>query len=273
MDNIIEPLNLNRVKRFQTFELDFWYPKVTESTDASIKKNVGEIVSYYLNTSLLHPLSRAWIPYEGHSLSRSFRIRSRRALKPVKLLKDPTALFAVPWLVEQFDLKPVILIRHPAAYVLSIKEKNWWFDFENLLQQKDFFSGALTHLRAEIEAFQQQADKKTIIENAALLWKVFYTRVLEYKATHPDWFYITHEALSLDPLGEFEKMFHYLDLSYTDATRTYILETTGTRQGGEFVRDSKYNATKWQELLSEEEKESIREICGKTAAQLYTNWE
>ncbi len=273
VDNIVEPLNLNRVKRFQAFELDFWYPKVTESTDSRIKKNVGDIVSYYLNTSPLHPLSRAFTSYEGHSLARSFRIRSRRALKPVKLLKDPTALFAVPWLVEQFGLKPVILIRHPAAYVLSIKEKNWWFDFNNLLQQRDFFSGALSHLKAEVEAFQQKADEKTIIENAALLWKVFYTQVFEYRTSHPDWFYITHEALSLDPLDEFEKMFRYLDLSFTHSTRAYILETTGTRQGGEFVRDSKYNATKWQDLLSEEEKKSIRQITGQTASEFYTNWE
>jgi hypothetical protein len=273
VDTIIEPLNLNRVQRFRKFDLEYWYPKVTPDSSETLRQNVHDIVASYLNTPLYSPVSAMFRSYEGHSLFRSFKIRLRRALKPVKLLKDPTAIFSVPWLVDQFDLKAVILIRHPAAYVLSIKEKEWWFDFENLLNQKDFFTGMLRPLRTEVETYQSDRENRSIVENASLLWKVFYTRVLEYKQEHPEWYYCTHEALSLDPRSEFKKMFAYLDLEFNTDVEHFIESSTQATLGGEFVRDSRSNATKWQQKLNIQEQEQIRTITWDVAKYFYTDWE
>ena len=172
------------------------------------------------------------------------RKRARRSSKPVKLLKDPIALFSVPWLAKSFNVQPVILIRHPAAFVLSIKEKEWWFDFTNFLEQPNFFNDGLEFLQNEVEVYQSHKESKTIVENAALLWKVCYAQVWVYQKNHPQWYYVTHEDLSVNPEIEFKKIFTYLDLEFNGEVQDYIAKTTKAKSSeqGQFVRDSQKNA-------------------------------
>lgn len=273
VDNIIEPLNPNRVKQFGKFDLNLWYPNVSIQGSPKLEESVHKIIAFYVETSIFDPFFNFFNSNEGHSLIKSFNKRARRATKPVKLLKDPTALFCVPFLVDHFSVKPVILIRHPAAYVLSIIEKDWWFDFNNLLTQEQYFLGKLAPLKAEVLVYQANKENKSIVDNASLLWKIFYTQVLEYRQQYPDWFYVTHESLSLQPMVEFKKMFDYLELDFTPKVQNYIIKSTTARQGSEFVRDSKSNALKWQEKLSVTQKQTIHSITWGIAKEFYTAWE
>ena len=269
VDNIIEPLNFNRIKRYKQVDINYWYPKIIDSSPRSLKKEVKYLIEYYLDINYLSIFIQLLNRYEGHNLYKSFKKRWRRAGKPIKMLKDPTAIFSVPWLVKEFDLIPVIIIRHPAAYVLSIKEKGWWFDFDNLLKQSDFFSGELEHLKREVVNFKENEKERTIIENAALFWKIFYTQVKEYKMNYPNWYFITHEDLSVDPLNEFQNMFSYLGLEFNNDVRNYIKSSTHTLEAGKHIRNSKENAIKWVHKLSDEEKELIFKITSPVAEVFY----
>jgi Sulfotransferase domain len=271
VDNIIEPLNLNRIRRYNRIELDFWYPKIEDSSPEKLQRDVLKLMEYYLKTSYKTVFSDVFEHYEGHDLFRSTKKRWRRAGKPIKMLKDPTAIFSVPWLVNKFDLKPIILIRHPAAYVLSIKEKNWWFDFDNFLKQPNFFSRDLQHLEEEVTNFKEQETKRDIVENASLLWKVFYSQVAGYKKNHPEWFYITHEELSLNPTQEFKNIFTYLGLDFTDSVQNYIDESTQSKEKdvGKHKRNSVKNSKKWRDKLSPMELDKIHEITSPIAELFY----
>lgn len=272
VDKITEPLNLNRIKRFGRIHLDFWYPKVDKSSPAPLQNELKKLFSEYLGASYKTFFTQMFEKYEGHNLLQSSRKRLDRATKPIKLLKDPTALFCIPWLVEEFEVRPVILIRHPAAYALSIKEKNWWFDFDNFLMQPDFFKGAMAHLKPEVVAFQANADKKTIMENAALLWKVFYTQVSLYQREHPNWFYITHEELSIDPYVQFEKMFDYMGIDFSAKVKAYILESTQATAKEEYKRDAVANSIKWKNRLTNTEKETVYSITKEVSDSYYDSW-
>ena len=131
VDTIIEPLNLNRIKRFKRIQFEYWYPNITKRSPEA--PQIKALIDYYLNSNFYTFFYQIFNSYEGHNLWNSSKKRWRRAKRPIKLLKDPTALFSIPWMVDEFALKPIVLVRHPAAYVLSIKEKNWWFDFDNFL--------------------------------------------------------------------------------------------------------------------------------------------
>lgn len=272
VDTIVEPLNLNRIKRFERIELDYWYPKVVESSDPSLKKKIKKLIRYYLSSTYGTVLSQISESYEGHSLLKSAKKRLRKASKPIKMLKDPTAIFSVPWLVAEFGLAPVILIRHPAAYVLSIKDKNWWFDFKNLLVQPHFFTGDMAHLKDEVVRFNEEKEEKTLVENAALLWKVFYTQVSLYQEKYPNWFYVTHEELSLNPEASFKQMFDYLNLDFNEDVREYLVESTQAKNKAEFKRDSVKNTTKWQQKLTDAEKAIIYDITAPISDQYYEPW-
>lgn len=272
VDTIIEPLNLNRIKRYGRINLNYWYPKVDDNSSSELKSELKKLVGYYLSASYGTFFSQIFESYEGHNLLKSAKKRWRRASKPIKMLKDPTAIFCVPWLVEQYDVSPVILIRHPAAYVLSIKEKNWWFDFENLLVQPHFFTGGMEHLKDEVVQFNSNKEEMSIVENAALLWKVFYTQVSLYQKEFPNWFYVTHEELSLEPESSFKRMFAYLNLEFNESVSEYLIESTQATNKAEFKRDSVKNTTKWESKLSETEKTAIYSITAPISDQYYEPW-
>lgn len=271
VDNIIEPLNLNRIKRFKRIELDHWYPKIATTSPAVEKEAVKKLIRYYLEISFASVFTKLFEPYEGHGMIKSAAKRWRRASKPIKLLKDPTALFAIPWLEDEFNVLPVVLIRHPAAYALSIKDKNWWFNFDNFLSQPNFFKDGLEHLKTEVEAFKKNESQKDIIENAALLWKVFYTQVSIYRKRYPHWHFVTHEALSINPMEEFKNIFAYLGLDFSEAVEDYIAKSTRSATGeqGKHRRNSEENSKKWIHRLNSEEKETIQNITGAVSALFY----
>ncbi|HPF12315.1 MAG TPA: sulfotransferase [Flavobacteriaceae bacterium] len=272
VDYIIEPLNLNRIERFGKFNIDKWYLKINEESDENLKREVRALLNYYLNLNVPTFLKTPFEKYEGHSMYMSLKKRIRRAHKPIKLLKDPTALFLVPWMVREFGVSPVVLIRHPAAYVLSIKEKKWWFDFNHILRQEHFFDELSSDLKDEVVKFKTEESNMDIIDNAALLWKVFYAQVLEYKGKYPDWLYITHETLSLHSMEAFRTIFDYLEIELTLSVQKYITLSTKAINSEKHLRDAAENAVKWKKILTKEEQQRVYGITHSVSNHFYDSF-
>lgn len=268
VDAIIEPFNLNRIRRFKKVEYAHWYPMILDdSTEGS--GELRDLMQYYLDANYTTFFQQLFEAYEGHNMYDSLKKRLRRSSKPFKLIKDPMAVFSIPWLESTFGLKPLILLRHPAAFALSIKEKNWSFDFDNLLQQDVFFKDALLPLKEEVETFKNQENERSIVENAALFWKVCYTQVLDYQKKYPNWYYISHEALSTNPLQEFEHIFNYFDIDFTTQVEEYVLDSTQATTQEKHKRNSRENMLKWQNKLTTFEKDTIYQITKPVADRFY----
>ncbi len=56
----------------------------------------------------------AVIDYVNYYKYRMYNIRP--------LIKDPIGLFSYKWLVSKFDMDVLVLIKHPAAFVSSLKK-------------------------------------------------------------------------------------------------------------------------------------------------------
>ena len=268
VDNIIEPLNINRIKRFKKVAINNWFLKLDEATKPQIKEEVKKLFNFYIHTTWINFMKQAFQSYEGHNTVTSIRKKLRRTLKPVKLIKDPHTLFSIPWLVQEYHIKPLVLIRYPAAYVLSIKEKEWWFNFDSLLEQEHFFNGDLKFLREEVLAYGRKSNP-TLIENAALMWKICYAQVLHYKEKFPHWYFIKHEELSENPLQEFQKIFNYFEITFTPRVKNYIVATTRAKENTIHSRDASANAVKWKQKLTMEEKQTIYNIVHDVSDQYY----
>lgn len=197
--NCIEPLNPNRVKRYGKHNMPVWYPKVMPNQLNELAGEVKSIYTDYIFGGVSDVFKSGIVGFEEHKGLRAMYRVFKKNTSRIKLLKDPTALFCVPFIAKQFNATSIILIRHPAAYALSIKEKNWWFDFDNFLQQENFFTNGLEALKDEVIDFKRNESAHSIIENAALLWKVFYSQVRWYQENYPEWIYIKHEDLSINP--------------------------------------------------------------------------
>ncbi|MEM7518392.1 MAG: sulfotransferase, partial [Planctomycetota bacterium] len=140
------------------------------------------------------------------------RATGRRAL-----LKDPIAFFAAPWISSVTGAQVVVTVRHPGSFVGSLKRLGWQTAVGDLLGQPELVARRFPHLAESARAYKPvQAE---LIGQAATFWNLVYTTAIQYRDEHPDWLFVRHEDLSREPVLEFARLFHGLDLSFTDDAR------------------------------------------------------
>ena len=269
VDSIVEPLNLNRIKRFQKFAVNAWNIMLLPDSKGHQAEETLSLYKFYRDVNYIDCVTHFFSPYENHSLSVSFVKRLRKASKPIKLFKDPTALFAAPFLVKKLNVIPVVLIRHPAAFVLSVVEKKWRFNFQELLKQPHFFEGHLKVYENEVVSFAVNDKEVSLIENASLAWKVFHAQILHYKNCYPEWYFVTHESLSMHPIEEYKKMFAYLQIPFTEKVRAYIDKSTQPVIETDRLRNAAKNSFKWKDIFNAKELETIYRITNPIASKFY----
>lgn len=158
-------------------------------------------------------------------MTRSRRIRPllrylKSYLSRRVLIKAPMAVFSAETLAHLFEMDVVVLIRHPAAIVSSYKELNWTHPFSHFLNQPELMEEQLAPFRHEIEDFVN--NEYDIVDQIALLWKLIHYKITKYQETHPNWIFLRYEDLALDPIEGYRKIFHQLDLPFSDHTYAMI---------------------------------------------------
>ena len=136
------------------------------------------------------------------------------------LFKDPIALMSTEWLVEEYGFKPLVLIRHPAAFVDSIVRPKWGFNFIDYTAQPELMDELLGEWRDEVhdalgEAQGGKGERPDLFHTAVLLWKTLYGVVGKFEDRHPDWLFLRHEDLARHPVEGFAKIYRYYGLDYT----------------------------------------------------------
>jgi hypothetical protein len=200
------------------------------------------------------------------SWARGVAIReAHKIFRPYKVMKDPIAIMSADWLYKKFDMKVVVSVRHPAAFVSSLKIKGWKFDFNQLLSQKELVDKHLSEFRREM---QRHADQELpIVEQGALLWNIIYSRVRQYQNSFEDWFYIRHEDISVQPEVNYNRLLDYVGIPFCDDIRKMIRETTSPEKNKNTVeqslrdsiyRNSKENIKSWKERLSASESDYVQ---------------
>ncbi len=202
-----------------------------------------------------------------------------RLLRQRPLLKDPFAVFSIPWFVERLGFQVVVTLRHPAAFVSSLKRLDWPFQLEDLLHQPLLMSHWLEPFRSEMEALPPE----DVLGRGALLWKMIYHVVGQYRQKVPGLLLVRHEDLSLQPLQGFRDLYKALGLTYTAAVERAIVRLTRAENPKEVstnsihsVRlDSRANLYHWKRRLSPAEVERVRAITAEVADQYYpqASWE
>ncbi len=203
------------------------------------------------------------------SLYTLYRMQGRRAV-----VKDPIAVFSAEWLAKTFQMRVLVLIRHPAAFCSSIKKKGWSFDFGTFRSQPLLMEKYLLEFESQIDrATQEELD---LLDQAILLWNCFHHAIKIYQQNQSDWLFVKHEDLSADPIHRFHEVFDSLDLDFTDRVRSAIMKSSGThnpveqKPGDEFKRNSKQNIRNWKSRLSDQEIIRIREGTADVACNFYS---
>ncbi len=209
---------------------------------------------------------RAW--RDGRSFA-THRLAGHRAL-----FKDPFAVLSAEWMAERLNTAVIVLIRHPAAFVSSVKKFNWQSPIAALLQQPLLMHDFLEPCHAEMEQFAES--ERFIVEQAAAFWKYIYFVVSVYQERHPEWRFVRHEDLSRQPVVEFRRLFEFLELPFSSHIEEKVAfhSQAQNRQKSErplqvLTLDSRENIHRWKETLTGAEIEKVREITQGVAGLFY----
>jgi Sulfotransferase domain len=271
-----EPFNLVTSPGTIRVPVRSWYPYITPENEERFLPPLAGVLEFK------YPLVRELIRCRNridllHTLKmwRSFvESRSRRPL-----VKEPHAVFSADWFARRLGSDVVVTVRHPAAVVASWKRLDWSFDFTHLLRQPALVRDRLRPFAAEMEA--ALAPSQDLVDRVALLWRVVYHVVAEYRERFPEFHVVRHEDLSRDPLEEYRRLYDALGLPFTAEAAEAVAASSGggnpketrVENPHETRLDSRANLEHWRRRLDADEVARIRRITEETARLYYVDTE
>ena len=279
VDYIHEPFN----PQCGMVGLDRWYPYVRPTIDTDQMQSFHAIAknlfSYDFKFKRYIPRRDPWQRKLVKSLVGSRGEFYLRLAKPnifhrAAVIKDPTGNLLSEYLYHNFQVKPVIVVKHPLSFIASLKRVQWWVKTNWMIENQpdlvqDYFSDELDFINREYD---------TSIEGSAAYWRAAYKVMLTQASKHPDWQVITIEELSEEPIKVFQQLYQHLDLPWSDAVRHKIMQLTGSSnnstdaQGGkvqDFNRNSKDIFARRIKSISQKEREAIFDIVKDVALEVY----
>lgn len=255
IDNCISKIKLSRYMMYITEELDGYKNKYYTPFKKLIEGRCGPMEGLNGCRSFRDILS-------AHRRKKEYLKYSKQGVPP--LIKDPIAIMSAGWLARTFDMRVIVMIRHPAAVVASMRRLNWTFEPRNwALSQPQLLRDYLSPFEAELK--DVVASNADIIDRTAIMWKIIYFVVRKYQAQYPDWLYLRHEDIAKNPLPQFAELYRKLGLDFSDHVKGKIDEFTNASNpphSKENSREIKLNSKKvvgyWKHLLSTDEIRRIR---------------
>ena len=231
------------------FRLKTKIPKEDSFSKKLIKQVLGSRGPFYLRIAKLNPFHNTAI------------------------IKDPIGSLMCEYLYTHFNVKPVIIVKHPTSFVASIKRVNFKLGPFQLSGQSCLIEDYFKH---EADLFTQ--DWSNLVLSTATLWRIIYKVLLEQASHYGDWNVITHEQLSQEPIPVFKKLYEDLSLPWSESVQKKILKQTQSNNSTEArrgkVQDFKRNSADIfrmrRDSLSLQERKAIFEIVEDVALQIYS---
>ena len=208
----------------------------------------------------------------GSSSSWAVRLSKLNLLHSTWIIKDPIGCLLTEFLARNYDIRPVILIRHPAAVVASVMRLGWKMDPSQVCDQPEMLE---EYFPEGSSLFEYKGSFG--IEGAAALWGILNTVILRQADRNPSWIVLTHEEICQRPLEMFRKLYSTLELRWSSRVEKRIRHYTGNQNPRaanvgavhSFKRDSVGLLEHSLKLLSRRERQVIFDITRSVANQFY----
>jgi hypothetical protein len=272
---ISEPFHRHHRPGVCRADIDHWYPYITEANQSVFLSPVQEMLAFRYHwgaeiraLNSLRDIGR--MLRDGASFMRG---RFGRDARP--LVKDPLAVLSTGWWIERFRAQAIVLVRHPAAVVSSLKRLAWKFSFRNFTEQPQLMEEFPEEIRRDVET--AAANPPAHLDRWALLWKVIYDFVDRKHATWHGALVVRHEDLAGDPLVGFKRVCESMGLAYTMDVESNIQKLSSPEHPREaeagrafqLQRDSRGLVEVWRERLEPDEIKRVREWTEPVASRFY----
>jgi hypothetical protein len=274
---ISEPLNVLHRPGVLRACVKYWYTYITEKNEGVYLPAFNELLGFRYH--LFDEMKSLRSSKDFFRMGRDLGIFwCGQALNQRPLLKDPFAVFSLPWFVERLNCRAVVTVRHPAAFASSLKRLNWSFDFNDLLNQPLLMQDYLEPYRKDMQAMKADV----VIGQAGLLWAMIYRVVHSIRQRIPSIQIVRHEDLSLDPVSGYRTLYQSLGLDFTSRVEQAILNSSSSENPTEVSQkkvhavklDSRANLNNWKRRLTSDEIARVRRVTEEVAHLYYpeVNW-
>jgi len=176
--------------------------------------------------------------------------------------KDPVAVFLSRFLIENYNAKVVVCVRHPCAVALSRKRLGWGFDLSAWKNQDDLW---VDYILNQIGPPPENGDQLAL---SAWHWKACYYHFIHLENDYPEnLIFVRHEDICYRPAGEFKRIYDFLDLHWVTKIENKVMYyTTGNESEVRTPvsvikrRDSKKLALGWKQHFTNNDVQRIREV-------------
>jgi hypothetical protein len=273
MAYISEPLNVLHRPGVMRARVPHWYTYICKDNEDQYLPAMREMLAFKY-----HPLLEIKSLRSVKDILRMFRdwriFSTGRLFDQDPLLKDPFAVFSAEWFADALDCQVVLVVRHPGAVASSLRRLEWNFDFSDLLNQLLLMRDWLDGFQEEMESLLNNAD---LIAQSSLLWRMVYHVANDLRKRHPEYLIVRHEDISLDPVGEFKKLYDDLELEYSQRVEQTIINSSSESNPKEVSRravhsiqvDSRANLENWKQRLTTRDIERVHELTNDVAQIFY----
>ena len=202
------------------------------------------------------------------------RLAKANPFHTAAVLKDPTASMMAKYLHERFEVRPVVVIRHPVSLVASFRRLDWWPTAEKLLEQPALVRD---HLDAKTTSVPSaDPDLPDHMADACHHWCLVNQVLLDWADTY-DWRIVRHETLCASPLETFHRLYDDLDLPWSERVQLKIQElttaaspTADNNDVQDFQRDSEGIFETRLRSVSPSHRRAIFELTRDVALRVYS---
>jgi hypothetical protein len=276
VDYIHEPFNpecgLPGINRWDTY----LRPGLDTSEEQALHEQIKLIFTYDFTLRTLVPEQnnpvRQWVKQViGSRGPVHLRLAKLNPFHTAAVLKAPIGLFLTEYMYAHFDVKPVILVKHPVSVIASLQRVGWFPKPSQALDQHHLVAD---YFADEPEFVNQQWDDPVLA--IAAYWRIAHKVLLRQAARHPSWIMVSHEALSAEPILTFRTLYDQLDLPWSSWVKRRICALTegSTRQRKnqpvhQFARSSKDIFATRLHSVPKETRRKIFDIVEDVASPLY----
>jgi len=169
----------------------------------------------------------------------------------------------MPWLVNNFDLNPILLIRHPCAVVSSQLKRGFSFKKEYIGR---FFKGKYKDIYIKYKTVFEEI--KTDEEYLAALWAITNIYPIKHVYNNKKWLTVAYEGLLMNQEFELTRISDWFKIDIKN-NETFLSAPSFTTDDKLIVK-KKTQITKWKTQLSNKQVLLILNIVKKFGVDFYS---
>lgn len=193
---------------------------------------------------------------------------------PRPLLKDPIAAMSADWLANTFDMDVVCVIRHPAAFVLSLRKVGWNYGYSSFVDQQSLMDDWLYPYRDLL--CRSPLD---VIEGGSVVWVCIYHVLSAYIERNPEWQVWRMEDIALDPVSSFRHIYDRLGLPFTRRVAQRVRADSASSNPVDappddphlIQRNSRALRDQWRTALHDNDLLRIRRVVERVSSAFYSD--